>query len=182
MNRFVNYGKRSIALPAGCKDLVDVLRSRKRRQVLPKLDVSSDQGFCDIPHHLSSFLASSVTPKNLTIFWGLVPNYLLLTKADGVTILAVVREDGGCHSRILEVFREHGASPISDDVVSGALRIRILKYQAPSNLAMLEKLVLALLGFGYQVREEARLEFSTWDDKGVNESPANTDQGDTWCE
>jgi hypothetical protein len=29
MNPFVNYGKRSIDLPQGCKDLVDVLRSAR---------------------------------------------------------------------------------------------------------------------------------------------------------
>ena len=29
MNEFVNYGKRSITLPEGCKDLIDVLRLAK---------------------------------------------------------------------------------------------------------------------------------------------------------
>ena len=29
MNKFVNYGKRSITLPEGCKDLIDVLRLDK---------------------------------------------------------------------------------------------------------------------------------------------------------
>ena len=32
MNKFVNYGKRSITLPEGCKDLVDVLEGPERKR------------------------------------------------------------------------------------------------------------------------------------------------------
>ncbi len=30
MNKFVNFGKRSVELPAGCRDLIDVLQQAKR--------------------------------------------------------------------------------------------------------------------------------------------------------
>lgn len=33
MSEFVNYNKRDVSLPPGCKDLVDVLRRRSERQV-----------------------------------------------------------------------------------------------------------------------------------------------------
>ncbi len=34
MNEFVNYKKRDVTLPKGCKDLIDALETKERRQIL----------------------------------------------------------------------------------------------------------------------------------------------------
>jgi hypothetical protein len=34
MNPFINYRKRSVGLPAGCKDIIDVLHTAKREAAL----------------------------------------------------------------------------------------------------------------------------------------------------
>jgi hypothetical protein len=41
MSKFVNYKKRSVALPPGCKDLIDVLQSHKNSKLLTGIDTSA---------------------------------------------------------------------------------------------------------------------------------------------
>ena len=75
MNEFVNFGKRSVDLPAGCKDLIDVLRSAKRT-------TCSVQGIANVARHLPSLLESSAKSKNLVITWHEM-NYVHLMNEQG---------------------------------------------------------------------------------------------------
>ncbi len=51
MSKFVNYKKRNISLPAGCKDLIDLLKPEQRRKVMdslgsnPNLNAMRDDSF-----------------------------------------------------------------------------------------------------------------------------------------
>ncbi len=66
MNEFVNMGKRSIELPAGCKDLIDVLQPAKRLP-LGELTVTLAQGgLAELAEHLAN------KTKNLGITHGSV--------------------------------------------------------------------------------------------------------------
>ena len=63
MNEFVNMGKRSIELPAGCKDLIDVLQPAKRH-ALAKLTISlAEGGLADLAKHLANLLVSCFSRK-----------------------------------------------------------------------------------------------------------------------
>ena len=64
MSEFVNYNKRSVKLPPGCKDLIDVLRPKAARQDLkpcPELTVGGDEiaAVSSIPKHINNFLKRS---------------------------------------------------------------------------------------------------------------------------
>ncbi len=107
MNEFVNMGKRSIELPAGCKDLIDVLQPAKRH-ALAKLTISlAEGGLADLAKHLANRLEQGKKTKNLGITWHEL-NYLHLVNA-----LRASRGLGACpnslHSR--RTYRDPCAIP-----------------------------------------------------------------------
>ena len=67
MARLVNYGKRSISLPAGCKDLFDVLQPSKRKVSGPGLSAALRRPVCKHDRfpttgfvHVARYVAMSV--------------------------------------------------------------------------------------------------------------------------
>ena len=63
MNEFVNLGKRSVELPAGCKDLIDVLQQAKRHPASSTLTVCSAEGLTDVAKHLLRLLELGAKSK-----------------------------------------------------------------------------------------------------------------------
>ncbi len=66
MNKFVNFGKRSIDLPGGCKDLVDVLQRAKERPT-STLTTCSVEGLPGLARHLDNLTEAGQKTNNLAI-------------------------------------------------------------------------------------------------------------------
>jgi hypothetical protein len=74
MSTFVNYGKRSIQLPAGCKDLIDVLQGRRAQQISAPAgrecqvrDDSFTAKVTDLLQPIADFLKSKALMRNMFI-------------------------------------------------------------------------------------------------------------------
>src|SRR5438876_7442088 len=103
MNKFVNLSKRSVELPAGCKDLIDVLQQAKRHPA-STLTVHSAEGLTDVAKHLSGLLELGAKSKYLVITWHEM-NYVQLMNQDGVlTALVVVHESTHREQAVRRVF------------------------------------------------------------------------------
>ena len=161
MNKFVNFGKRSVELPAGCKDLIDVLQQVKRRRV-SVLAASSAEGLEDLAQHLSILLEPGSKSRNLAITWHEM-NYLHLKNEEGMlTALAVIHDNTRREPAVRRVFSAAGLAPILDEAVAGG-SVRLLSYPLPGDAFSIERLVSDLLRLGYGLAENVRLELGSWD-------------------
>ncbi len=159
MNKFVDFGKRGVELPAGCKDLIDVLRRPEGR---PAGRFSSQPGtLADVPKYVSRMLRAE--PNNLAITWE-QKNYIHLFYRQGKpTVLAVIHQDSGREQAVRQVFESAHISPELDETAQGASFVRLLGYAMPSRLAMAKDLICELLRSGYGLAQNTRVEFGGWD-------------------
>jgi len=164
MNEFVNMGKRSIELPAGCKDLIDVLQPVKRLPIAKLAIYSAEGGLADLAKHLANLLEQGKKTKNLGITWH-ERNYLHLVK-EGLflTTLLVVHDNTHREQAVRAVFASASLAPIRDEAVNG-WSVRVLKYALPAGASTIEELLSDLLGKGYGLAEDVRLEFMLWEDE-----------------
>ncbi len=160
MNQFINYKKRSVELPAGCKDLIDVLHLAKREA--SSTFTSQSGRLADVAKHLSALLKPGAKSRNVAITWRQM-NYLhLMNEEGGLTALAIVHEDTAREPAVRGVFEAAGIAPILDEAVAGASFVRVLAYPLPSRAPAVEQLISDLLRRGYGLAEDVRLELS-WD-------------------
>src|SRR5205809_7561895 len=75
MKQFINYKKRSVKLPAGCKDLIDVLHLAKQEG--SSTFTSQTGGLADVAKHLSALLKPGAKSMSVAITWHQM-NYLHL--------------------------------------------------------------------------------------------------------
>ena len=164
MNEFVNMGKRSIELPAGCKDLIDVLQPAKRH-ALDNLTISlAEGGLADLAKHLANLLEQGKKTKNLGITWHEL-NYLhLVNEGLFLTALLVVHDNTHREQAVRAVFAVAGLAPIRDEAVNG-WSVRVLGYPLPAGASNIEELISDLLRKGYGLAENVRLEFAFWEDE-----------------
>ena len=161
MNKFVDFGKRSVELPAGCKDLIDVLQLTKRRPV-STLATHPAEGLGDLAKHLSSLLEPGAKSRSLVITWHEM-NYVQLMNQEGVvTALAIVDEKTRREQAVRGVFGAAGLTPILDEAVAG-WSMRMLGYTLPGGAPSTEELISDLLRNGYGLAENARLELGFWE-------------------
>jgi hypothetical protein len=160
MKGLVNFGKRSVQLPAGCKDLIDLIEPSKRRRV-STFTTHPAQGMKDIGKHLSGLLEPGAKCKNLVITWH-EKNYLHLMNVEGVlTALVIVHENTGREQAIRVFFAKAGLAPLLDEAVAG-WSVRMLRYPLPERASKIEQLVFSLLRAGYGLAENVRLEFGSF--------------------
>src|SRR5258705_13932077 len=160
MKGFVNFGKRSVQLPAGCKDLIDLIEPSKRRPV-STLTTHAAQGLKDIGKHLSGLLGPGTKCKNLAITWH-ENNYLQLINEEGVlSALVVVHENTGREQAIRAFFAAASLAPFLDEAVGHSF-VRVLRYPLPEGTSKIEQLVFSLLRAGYGLAESVRLEFGSF--------------------
>ena len=163
MKGFVNFGKRSVQLPAGCKNLIDLIEPSKRRPLSTFTTHAAQvaQGLRDIGEHLSGLLGSGAKYKNLVITWH-ENNYLHLMNEEGVlTALVVVHENTGREQAIRAFFAAAGLAPFLDEAV-GHCFVRVWRYPLPEGTSKIEQLVFSLLRAGYGLAENVRLEFGSF--------------------
>jgi hypothetical protein len=161
MNKFVNFGKRSVELPAGCKDLVDVLQQAKPHPT-STFTVRSIEGLTDVAKHLLRLLELGAKSRYLVITWHEM-NYVQLMNQEGVlTALAVVHENTHREQAVRGVFGAAGLVPILDEAVAG-WSVRVLGYPLPGGASSIEELISDLLRTGYGLAKNVRLEFGSWE-------------------
>src|SRR4051812_17985858 len=129
MNEFVNFRKRSVELPTGCKDLIDVLDQAKRHPE-STLIVSSGERLTDVARHVRRLLEPETKSRYLVITWDQM-NYLQLMNQEGaLTAQAVVHENTHRAQAIRAVFGAVNLVPISDEAAAGGC-VRVLRYALP---------------------------------------------------
>jgi hypothetical protein len=157
MNPFVNLQKRSIQLPKGCKDLIDVLRQPRARGI-----VRERGELAHIEHCLSRLLQSAAKRKALFILSLDGQAACVLAHHDGVLAVTVWFE---CRNSVREeavrgLFVEAGINPTMDDVKSSAgVPMRGLAYPLPTVAPRAAQLTAELMRRAYGVTEEASLVF-----------------------
>ena len=161
MNEFVNFRKRGVQLPAGCKDLIDVLQPARRHQA-STLAVRSAEGLAEVAKHLPRLLELGMKSRYLVITWHEM-NYVQLMNQEGVvTALAIVHENTHREQAVRGVFGAAGLTPILDEAVAGS-SVRVLGYPLPEGASSIEELISGLLLTGYGLAENARLDLGFWE-------------------
>jgi hypothetical protein len=164
MNHFVDFGKRSIELPTGCKDLIDVLQQGKRPAV-PSTATRVGQSLGELSKHLVNLLVSSTRPKNLVIAWGSL-SYIHLRNNEQV-LTAIVVVHGGLlrEQSVRAVFGVADLAPVSDETAADG-SIRVLRYSLPATASIIGRLIpnLLLKGFGLALKQ-VKYELGNWEEK-----------------
>ena len=176
MARFVNYQKRGIELPPGCKDLIDVLKGKAKAKVpgafagkwgpVPKPDLFPSGGIAQIERYVVRVLASAVKFAALTIssldeqvVAGL---YRHPDENAFDLMLFVLRKDKELEQSIREFFRQREIEHTLDYLCSGveANHMRGLKYPLPSDSKQVAMLLADLLTNVYGLDAGAGLAFA----------------------
>jgi hypothetical protein len=157
MNEFVNYGKRSITLPEGCKDLIDVLRLDKPTS---GPDPGEPGGLADVEAHIARQLQAAAKFSILLILWGHAVNIIQVVLIEGtLNLWAGMEAWGPTEAAVREVF-EHAGIPLAGEPLKTlAAPTQVLGWQLPGSAGAAAGLICDLLRSGYGVAEVARLKF-----------------------
>jgi hypothetical protein len=151
MSDFVNYGKRGVELPRGCKDLIDLL-PRPQSPSFPA------EGLSDVQRYLSRFLEKPAPGRHLTI--QCLPAWVLLSLfyARGalmVTTLVPSERERAVSALLSEV----GITLIQDVAVTGGPCSRFMSFSLVPEAAEVERIISKLLRQGFGLHEDVVLEF-----------------------
>jgi hypothetical protein len=157
MNKFVNYGKRSITLPEGCKDLIDVLRLGKPASGPARAEPGS---LADVEAHIARQLRAAAKVSFLLILWGHEGNHIQVGLIGGTLNLWAIMEDWGpTEAAVREMFEHAGIPLASNPMETPAAPTQVHGWQLPRSAGAAAGLVCGLLRTGYGLAEAARLEF-----------------------
>jgi hypothetical protein len=172
MNPFVNLQKRSIQLPKGCKDLMDVLRPPRARgavgetlsygEPFPKPDRMETGGLAHVEHYVSRLLQSAAKRKTLLISSLDWEAWCVLAHYDGVLTVTVFVEcsDSVREEAVRSLFVEAGINPTTDYVMSNeGVPMRGLAYPLPADAPRATQLTADLMRRAYGLADEAGLDF-----------------------
>lgn len=152
MSAFVNYQKRGIELPPGCKDLIDVLRLAGETETELGAPV---ENLPDLGAYLSRFISSPAAVRSLWIhehkhgisllgvFWG----------KHGLRVFVLV--DASREQAVRTVFDRAGLTPMQDDFVQGMHGLQF----ALNSFSGIEDLVRDVLIEGFGVTHNSPLHF-----------------------
>ncbi len=167
MSQFVNYLKRGVELPEGCKNLIDVLQKGNQGSV-HKPDRVAEEGLANIEGYLSSMLASPAKRKFLSIFWFEHEDKICLPLLfiGGVinALLLVACTDAERERAVRAVFAQAGVAPLQDHVVhlvgDAGADSRWLRYPLPATAREAAGIIIELLRTAYGLPETAKLRFN----------------------
>ena len=161
MNPFVDFGKRGIELPTGCKDLVDVLEQGNRPAVRSTA-TRAGQSLSQLSKDLVNLLVPSTRPKNLVITWGSKSYVHLRNNQQVLTAIVVVHGGVLREQSFRAVFGAGDLAPVSDETAGGGA-IRMLRYSLPATASIVGRLIPNLLwrGFGLAIRQ-VKYELRNW--------------------
>lgn len=180
MNPFVNFKKRSILLPAGCKDLADVLQPHCKRRTVADVVIQNaweamktiqpgrfeQGGLAHVREYVGRIISSQSSQglhiRSLNGLLG-VSLYRSATEFSMIPIPDVAARTG----RIEDFFKKRGIQPNFDqaigttDVPGGVTRI--LAYPLSMDVLAAAQLTVELLREVYDVDDATGLEFTTLD-------------------
>jgi 8-oxo-dGTP pyrophosphatase MutT (NUDIX family) len=157
MNKFVDYGKRSITLPEGCKDLIDVLRLDKPTSGPGAPEPGS---LADVEAHVARQLQAAAEASILVILWGDAVNIIHVIRTKGtLELFACMVAGGPTEAAVREVFEQAGIPLAREPLKTLAAPTQLFGWQLPGTAGAAAGLICALLRNGYGVAEAARLYF-----------------------
>lgn len=167
MNPFVNYQQRGVELPAGCKNLFDVLRGQIR-------DTSSPhrvrrEGLKDIWPYLSRLLHSKASYRQLIISCYVPRAAILLEfgpflvgyRPSGLSAMLFIDDTEPLQEQAVRtVFEEAGFAAFSASSIGGGVEpTRVLRYPLPNAVGDATRLITDVLQRGFGLSAQARLGF-----------------------
>ena len=155
MDEFINYKKRGVELPPGCKDLIDVLPPPRQVRV-------PVEGFIHIERYLSRLLQSASTRRKVSI-WSLDHQHLVhISHKDGMLkmMVALDTNDTAKEQAIVRLFSALNIPPAFDsDGRSHGIPVRLLFYPLPVSPADAADLIRTFIQRVYGLADDAGLVF-----------------------
>jgi hypothetical protein len=152
MNPFVNYQNRSIELPEGCKDLIDVLKPNSpSKKPSPNVRLT----LADLATYVSRFLESHAKTRSLWIYGGATA---VVGMARGKERLgAIIFVNLAREQAVRDIFSDSGMVSFGDNSLPN--NMRSLHYEL-SAISDIERFIRELLMRGFGVTEDTSLRFS----------------------
>jgi hypothetical protein len=168
MNPFVNFQKRTIQLPPGCKDLMDVLRTLHREG--PRKADTCKERLSDVGHYLNRLLEPPGGESRQVVIFCYECRavvcldfgpFLIGCRPSGLSALVFV--DGAeplQEQAVRTVFEQANIPPFLESGVPGMDGpTRLLRYALPSTVADATRLITALFRQGFGVSKKTRMGF-----------------------
>ncbi len=145
MSDFVNYSERSVQLPDGCKNLIDVLAARDAEP--PRLIRTVTEGLRHLEAHLAGLLSAPETYGALSILGFDSESAVFVTRSKQCMDVVIVLRKAGltAEAAVREGFARADLSPIWDAVPADAEGARVFKYIIPASLAEIVPLISEVL-------------------------------------
>jgi len=175
MSQFVNYNKRGFTLPAGYKDLIDILELSRRRAEAHKASVSSrplqireehfrTAGLGQIGRYVSMLLGSPAKLIVLRVTYRNDRDPVVLHRSESANSFAIILHASDAHREqaIRAFFAQQGIQPFQDCPTSEAGRPeegRSLIYPLPLDASRATNLTAELLRGVYGLSDVAGLDF-----------------------
>lgn len=154
MNEFVNYQKRGVELPPGCKDLFDVLHIGRSPEVSSSLPSVPAETLTDLGRRLALFISSNAAFRALWIDCKATCVVSFFDGKHGLRSLVLV--DASREQAVRDLFVRAGHTLIQDDLLQD--NTRGLQFALASPVGF-ENFVRKLLTFGFGVMQDSPLEF-----------------------
>ena len=160
MNSFINYQSRSVELPEGCKDLIDVLNLARAGRAAP-CEGTQTGGLgvpgllADIEAYVARFSTSAVRVRSLWIHVRCDPTALLAVFHGKPGLRALIFVDARREQTVRTVLADFGISPLRDDLLPN--NVRGLQCVLPS-ISDIGQFIQELLADGFSLTQETALE------------------------
>ena len=175
MSKFVDYSKRSVSLPAGCKDLADML---KPSAAATNLVVSSGSSRQPTNLHNASGSPGDFLIRAEQLFGTSAPRASLAVGVDGQRLFGLYRvavdqmaigawvRDDSEHAQLVKKFSEQcDIHPVHDGICNPGndpQPKRYLMFTFPAEIARILQITSALLRVVYGLTDTSLVKFSHW--------------------
>ena len=172
MNPFVNPHKRSVLLPSGCKDLIDVLRRiesmSEESGFIIKPERFEEDGLAHIHHYVTRMVESSA--KAVTLYIKSLNGECAVGLRRSASefsmhpLMGIVERE----KAVKEFFARRVIEPIADFLVGHAgMPTRVLAFSLPPTATVAAALTIDLMCEVYGFKETSGIEFTYLEDSGV---------------
>jgi hypothetical protein len=168
MNPFVNPNKRSIALPAGCKDLIDVLQMAREELEIIRPERLESSGLAHVPRYVTKVIESLA--KSVTLYIGSLQGKHAITVHRSASEFSIIPlMDMKVREKAVEEFFARKGIEASADFLIGqpAKTTRILGFPMPGQRSDAVALTIDLLREVYEFDDESGMEFMYLEYNGV---------------
>ena len=170
MSEFVNYNKRDVTLPPGCKDLIDVLRlgeaSPPKRGGVTRGGMTIGR-LSEVPQHIARLLKSRSAVSMLSIGFVEQPRSIALLRENTLlTGVAFVRKGAENEQGIRQLLQSHGIKVVADYLLpaeAGAEPVRGVWYLLTPVLPPASEITTDLLRNVYGFSEESKVQIQYYE-------------------